>query len=290
LKVALCALLVGVALLGVPAVSRAGFVGLTSFTFSGKDSGGQLHSAEADFFVGTGTDAGKLEIVLSNTYSAAPNFQFQQTDVLGGLFFHATLSGKGNPSLSKVNDGASVTPGSSSVQGTSTGETNLGFTDVSYSWAFANGTEFKKTYNYGIGSVGFNTFDSNGLFNTGTPPSGYPTNGTQPDGVDWGLIPLNTTNFTHDSFIANGYGFIQSSATFLLSGWTSGSSIDSVLFQYGTDTSEFSGTGTQGPPPGPGPQQGIAPEPSSAALLAIGGVGLVFVMVRSRRQQVAATV
>jgi hypothetical protein len=49
-----------------------------------------------------------------------------------------------------------------------------------------------------------------------------------------------------------------------------------------------SGDGTA--PPGPGPQQGIAPEPSSAALLAIGGVGLIFVMIRSRRQRMAATV
>jgi hypothetical protein len=257
-------------------VGRASFTVINTFTFSGTDSGGQLHSATAEFDAGSGADAGLLKVILSNTYSAASNFQFQQTDVLGGLFFK-TSSGI---TLTKVFDSATVTAGNKAVLGSNSGGQTLSFTDVSYSWAFKNGTEFGSTYNYGLGSVGFNTFGPPDLFNTNAAPSGYPTNGNQPDGVDWGLMPLNTTNFSHDHFV--GTAFIQSSTTFLLSGWDpskdTGNDITAALFQYGTSTSEFNGPGTPNvPPPPPPPGGGVVPAPPSALLLGIGSLGLALV-------------
>jgi hypothetical protein len=270
-------------------LARADFTAINTFTFSGNDSSGQLHSASVEFDAGTngmsGNNAGQLRVILSNTYSAASNFEFQQTDVLGGLFFK-TSSGI---TLSAVTDSAAVTAGSQAVQGTTTGVNVLPFTDVSYSWAYKNGTEFGSTYNNGIGSVGFNTFGPGDLFNTGTPPSGYPTNGTQPDGVDWGEIPLNTTNFSHDGFIGNGYGFVQSSTTFVLNGWDpsqdTGNDITAVLFQYGTDTSEFSGQGTSDN----NNNVGVVPAPPSAILLGIGAFAIALAgQVRRRFLRVAA--
>jgi hypothetical protein len=210
------------------------------------DVAGGSHSASAIFSL-----AGQvLDITLSNTYSAAPNYAFVDTEVLTGLFFDVV----GSPALTKVyamvpTESAIVLNGTD-ITASETSSQPLGTGDISAAWAYKSGTLAGVSQRYGISASGLNIFGSANLF---YPGGSLPhQQGTAPNGVDYGLMPLSTTNYTHDGFSTK--AFIQSSATFEFSGFTGSlSDIHNVRFQYGTAIDAFSLI--------------LVPEPSVGALL-----------------------
>jgi hypothetical protein len=218
------------------------------------------HSASAVFSL-TG---GVFDITLSNTYSNGTGFKFVQTDVLEGLFFDIA----GTPTLTKVF--AKVTAGSAlrlngaDITASETSGRPLGVGDVGAAWAYKSGTFVGLSQRYGVGSAGFSIFGSSNLFEPGGSLGHQ--QGTPPNGADYGLMPLSTTNYSHAQFATT--PFIQSSATFEFTGFSGSlSNISNVRFQYGTATSECSMPGV---PVGVG-----VPEPSVGALFVVAAVTVV---------------
>jgi hypothetical protein len=225
-------------------------------TFTGSATG---HSASAVFSL-SGT---VLDITLSNTYANGATFQFVQTDVLEGLFFDVA----GTPALAKVY--AKVAAGSAiklnglDITASETSGRPLGVGDVGAAWAYKSGTLAGLTQRYGLGAAGFSIFGPTNLFE---PGGSLPhQQGTPPAGADYGLMPLLTTNYSHDHFSTS--PFVQNSVTFELSGFTKAlSDISNVRFQYGTATTECSMPGV---PSGFG-----APEPSVGAMTFIAAIAV----------------
>jgi hypothetical protein len=216
-----------------------------TITATGSDSG---HSASALFSLVGQT----LNITLSNTYSNGSNFEFGQTDVLSGVYFDIA----GNPALTKSS--AILASGSKiMLQGSDVTSTETTDGDVGGVWGFKSGTLSTLSQDYGISSAGLGIFGSSDMFHSGSLPH---QQGSPPDGVDYGLMPLDTTNFTHDNFLNQ--AFIQSSVKFEFMGFTGSlSDISNVRFQYGATLTDFSMSGT-------------VPEPSTCVLLASAAVGI----------------
>jgi hypothetical protein len=227
-------------------------------------------------------------ITLTNNFAPASNFQFVQTDVLGGLAF-GTSGTAPNLTLVSAFTTSTIWTGDlttkKSIKEVVSGYTNTNSpgADVGYSWAGSTNSGISASgHGLPFAAFSFGAVNNLTLFNTGKLPSNYPnTNGTQPDGVDFGLMPQNTKNFTHDHFI--GQSFIQSSVVLTFGGWNGAdlSSINGAEFFWGTSID------------GSEPESGFipnplssTPEPTSFLLMGglLGGLGLFRYCRRERRQ------
>jgi hypothetical protein len=206
---------------------------------------GSSHSASAVFSL-TGQ---VLSITLSNTYSGGTNFKFLQTDVVEGLFFDVA----GNPTLTKVSAmvsaGSAIRLNGADITAAETSGETLGVGDVGDAWAYKSGSLPCVSQQYGLGASGFGIFGPSDLFYSG---GGLPhQQGSAPNGVDYGLMPLDTTNYAHDGF--SGIPFLQSSVVFAFSGFTGSlADISNVRIEYGTSLGEFPVVTTPVPEPATG--------------------------------------
>jgi len=194
-----------------------------------------------------------LQVVLTNTTA---EITLKNQDVLMGVSFDvasgftlvaksATASGfldLGNNLLSPSNSG------------------DAGYNDVSNEWAY-----LQTGNSISIGTSGRDGLGASDIIDS---TANDRNNGaTAPDGADFGIVSSSTTVANTD-INKNKSPYIQNSATFLLSGelgddFDIADSISSVLFVYGTSTSEPSFPGTPpGTPPGGGGQNPI-PEPTA---------------------------
>jgi hypothetical protein len=232
---------------------------LPSVTF---DASSGSHAASAIFSLADGV----LNITLSNNFSAGANYAFVDTDVLTGVFFDIA----GQPTLmevsAKVPIGSAVVLNGADITASETAGQPLGLGDVGAAWAYKSGTLDGMTQRYGISAAGLSIFGQADLFhNGGSLPH---QQGTPPAGVDYGLMPLGTTNFSHAQFSARPFG--QGSVTFQLSGFSGSlSDVRNVRFQYGTAVSAFSMV--------------VVPEPSTVVLLAASTVALGLWLGRRRK-------
>jgi hypothetical protein len=197
-----------------------------------------------------------LDISLSNTYSNGADFQFTQTDVLSALFFDVA----GTPTLGTVDamllSGSTVRLNGPDITTAETGGQPLGIGDIGAAWAFKSGALPGLSQHYGITAVGFSIFGTHDLFH---PDTTLPhQQGTAPNGEDYGLMPLLTTNYTYANFSKR--AFIQGGVTLRLSGF-SGSleDIGYVRFQYGSSLTS--------------PSVEPTAEPSTLTLLIVGVAG-----------------
>ena len=243
------------AILSLGLLISAGSWNLVSAEIVLFDPAGDGYAASAIFSL-TGQN---LEITLRNTFSAGSDFEFIQTDVLTGIFFNID----GNPTLTPVS--AALTSGSTilldGVDITTSETENEPFSegDVGAAWAYKAGAFSGLVQTYGIAAAGEDIFGSNELFHPGrklTHQQALP-----PDGVDFGLMPLDTNNFSHDRF--DDKPFIQNGVTFKFTDFTGSlADISNVRFQYGTSTAEFSVT--------------VVPEPSGAVVLIAPTLAILF--------------
>lgn len=210
-------------LLVVIAIALVANVAQAAITITGSDS---TRSASATFDI----VGGNLVVTLANTQSLPSSTKFVQTDVLAALFFDIS----GNPTLSKIS--ANVDTSKILLNGTDITATETTSGDVGPEWAYKSGALPGVTQQYGISAVGFSIFGPPDTFEPGNLPH---SQGNGPDGIDYGLMPLGTTNFTHANFST--IPFIQNSVTITLNTLPvdfSLESISNVRFQYGTDLEE----------------------------------------------------
>lgn len=219
------------------------------FVGSGSNSvSGNPISASANFSI----SGNQLTITLANTNIAlAAGGKYVQTDVLCGLFFDVT----GNPILTYTSATASTLR-----TGTSVTTSPPSALDVKTEWVYkrdTSGLAPSVPQHYGLGTAGYGIFPTPGgqQFNYGIMGSNFDgTNGNNP---------------------VNGGTFAQTSITykFTFTGSLSEDAFSNVRFQYGTALDEPSLPGVS-----------TAPEPSSLALLGVGGL-VCLGLARRKRQE-----
>lgn len=215
-------------------------------------SGGYNFKAEAEFSYSGST----LTLDLVNTQTAGATVN---EHVLTGLFWDMNVAATGltaskGSSIFVDGDGGSATPGETEAQ----------------HWAWKSGAPNLPVIgsggtNFGVGAAGFGHFGDGDMF---------APNGSNPklNGVDWGLLGGNFAISGTQSPL------IVSSMTFTFDVGTNFdlSSIDHVIFQYGSNFSEFQGWDPEFPP------EEVVPEPASMAMIAFAGIA---VWARRKRNQ-----
>jgi hypothetical protein len=239
------------------------------FTGSGTQNG-FTNSAKVVFSL-SGTT---LTVTLSNTspqtfdHDNGPTNVLQPTNVLSGVLFDIS----GNPTLTPGN--AKLASGSKMVNTGSTADTSAS------GWGFGNpsGGSFNGQA-YGIEAFG-------GIVTVPGNYANFANSNTSPnskqklDGIDYGIVGSGYVAGTGNGQLPT-TPFEQTAEVFTFtvpSSFTSVNQISNVSFQYGTSNGEASFTG------GTTPDIVVAPAPSSAVLLGVGGLGFVFVLARSRRR------
>ena len=233
---------VSLALVGLAFAISARSVDANTFYGSGT-AGGMDVSASAQFTLLSGGD---LRIILTNTTSGGTP---TQTQLLDAVFFSVL----GDPTA--ITDFSGTGTVQRYVKSGNTGYLEDPIPDYDLDALVNDGTyQFKApayTYEYGIGTAGFTGLG--GVFN-----------GNLVDGDDFGIV-ASGTDLTLDGF-PDKY-FVDTSATFVLSGWNyrSVSDINDVAFAFGS---------------APDALISAIPEPATLAVLALGGLAM---LIRRRR-------
>jgi hypothetical protein len=247
-------------------------------------------SAEADFSYNSGSNL--LTVTITNTQTSSGGAPGNLNGVLPSDMMLAAIAwgqnSQANLSASSgvAADTASVSSGSSLLNGTGGSTTLCGMssTDVSCGFAFdqlsysAGGQSFMA----GISSIGYGTgcttANAGSFFQKCDVPNFAPSGGS---GTIGGILNGNGIPFAPGDFVTRGgigatnntIPFVVTSAQFVLSasGLFSLSQIGNVDFVYGADTPVNFGVGV-----------GTVPEPGFYGALAIGMFGLCWAFVRRR--------
>ncbi len=226
-------------LLALPIASQAFVVTLNT------TSGGYTYKAEAEFLYAGST----LTVELRNTQTsnAVPASNAQ---VLTGLFWDMNVAATDINAV--IGAGSFYVDGAGNVIGTPSDT-------PAQHWAWKAGVpQINQTgTNFGVGAAGFGHFGDADAFSGG---------GSSPvlNGVDWGLLGGNWNIGGNQSpLIVNEMIF-----TFNVGTGFDLNSIDTVLFQYGSDLSEFRGWDPEFPP------DEVVPEPTSIAMVAFAGAAV----------------
>ena len=185
------------------------------------------------------SSGGNLTVTLTNNFTGDP---VKSKDVLTGVFFDIEPSaGDLITGTAKICATCSVTNGGLTGPGGSVGG----------EWAYQFGSEgLLFGDHYGISSTSLGIFDKSDLF------GGANLNGAAgPDGVDYGITTKSDTPGNNDSTLA-GIPLVLNQVIFTFSGLPAGfdpsTAISNINFNYG-------------------PKPSNVPEPTSLALLGIGG-------------------
>lgn len=223
-------------------VAAVGFDANASVIFQA--SAGNLH-ATAEFSV----SGNNLIVRLANTSSFDVGVP---ADLLTAVFFEID----GVSGLSRV---SGLLTGGSVVHYGPDGGGNVGG-----EFAYAEGLSGAPLGAFsGISSSGFGLFGPGEVF-----PGGNLEGPTNPDGMNYGIVPAVDDVTIGNSAVTGGFPLIQHEVTFTLSGLPNGFVLDDkigkVAFQYGTDLASE--------PTIPGV---LIPSPGAIALLALGGITTV---------------
>lgn len=216
-------------------------------------SSGNL-SAQAQFDLSGST----LTITLTNTSAADV---LVPSDVLTGLFFDATHT------LTPVSAGLN---GSALVYGSVVNNVGEG-------WQYKGGVSAQGK-NAGISAAGLGIFG---------PKGNFYTTGTTLGGLDYGILSAGDDTSTGNTGVTGKGPLIKNALVFTLtaaSGFSLDELGDSVVFQYGTDTSEPHFLGTLPPKTTGGDPPAAVPEPAAyqwALVMGLFGLGW-FVTARRR--------
>lgn len=220
-----------------------------AITFNG--TSGSL-SATATFDV---NPSGHLIVTLANSGAVDANVP---TDILHAIFFDIA----GTPSLtySAANICATCT---------FTGPGPTG-TDVGAEWGYisnASGIGGGISQDYGLSSAGYGL---PGSYSFVPGATNQPSQGTPPDGADYGLVPLSYTTAGDNGGVTNNQPYIKNSVIFDLGAFGGSlSDIGNIRFQYGTAISDTHFTQS-------------VPEPATWAMMLLGFGGIGMAMRRRR--------
>ncbi|WP_341632030.1 XDD4 family exosortase-dependent surface protein [Sphingomonas agri] len=221
-----------------------------AITFNGTN--GTL-SAAATFDVNA---SGHLIVSLANTAAGDANVP---TDILHALFFDIA----GSPSLTYT--AANICGSCSFTQSGPTG------TDVGAEWGYisnASGIGGGISQDYGLSSAGYGL---PGTYAFVPGATNQPSQGTPPDGADYGLVPLSYTVAGDNGGVTANQPYINNSVVFDLGAFNGSlADIGNIRFQYGTAITDTHFTPS-------------VPEPATWAmmLLGFGGIGMTM---RARRK------
>lgn len=262
--------------------------GYTATGFNSK-SGNKI-AAETTFGWSGNATSGLLTVTLTNTGTYKLDTSGQQvivpTDVLTALFFNYTGSGTIDWNGNKKHAEKTRPVGTSATTKDWANYTYAGTTlNVAGEWAYQKGTNLGSTgYQYGISSSGYGVFGSSDRLGPGNL-----TDPVAPDGLQWGIVGATYVN-------GSGNGGVEStplargSVTFTFA--TSGGVFDltrisGVRFQFGTNLSEPSLTGTPDGNTSTGGPGTPVPAPAGLVLL-VSATPFALLLRRRRRQPTAA--
>lgn len=273
-------LLMSLALLATTATaSQAGFNSIGTVTGSSIITGVGTRSASAQFFEGTGADAGAIKITLKNlgNYDA-----MVPTDMLTGLYFNGTGTGLSINKPSSSTKGKVLLSAGSKVYLNGSVKSVPG-DDVSTEYAFKQSFSVSSTtYQNGISSSGMGVFGKFDRFNQTGNLSGTDA----PGGLEYAITTDKDKSSTFNGGVKDNE-IIQNAVDIILyktGGVFNLNNITSVRFQYGTAFYEPSITVTKTDNPGgfSGFGTPVATPAPSALLLSLLGVP-AFALLRRRR-------
>ena len=223
----------------MPVVSSAFVVTLN------KTEGGYTYKAEAEFLYSGSTLTVELRNMQDSNVVPAGNAQ-----ALTGLFWDMNVAATGIDAV--IGATSFYVDGAGNVIGAPS-ET------PAQHWAWKSGVPAvpQTGTNFGVGTAGFGHFGTGNAFAGGGSPPVL-------NGVDWGLLGGNW------NIPGNETPFIVNEMIFTFNVGTSFDleSIDTVLFQYGSDFSEFRGFDLEFPP------DEVVPEPTAIAMVAFAGAAV----------------